>query len=116
MRQRAAGAREAVARDREGLVPHRKKVYTTSRMRCYRIVAGTLFSVVSAFNQQPGPRAEPKNVVPKEALDGMFLRAFQAPRFPPLTSSPRVFRAVTQPKVTLLRDNPGVCAIPLLEG
>ena len=87
------------------LVSARDSVYTVGKMRCYRIAAGTLFSVGAAFCQG--------NVVPQSAMNGAVQRAFslQSQRFHPL---PLV---AGQRPVVFIGPGPqqNVCAIPLLE-
>ena len=70
-------------------------------MRCYILVAGTLFSAASVFAQQTG-----RNVVPNEAMRGAIHRALTSPTPRPLTLKRSFFQGV--PTST-------VCAIPLLE-
>jgi hypothetical protein len=73
--------------------------------RYYFIALTLLLGVAASFAQQPG-----SNVVPKEALNGAILRALNSPTLPPLTTTPRLFRAA--PPVEKFAS---ACAVRLLE-
>jgi hypothetical protein len=70
-------------------------------MRCYKIVAGTLFSVAALFAQQTG-----SNVIPKGAMIGAIQRALTGPNLPLITRSPLLFRGA---------PTSSVCVVPLRE-
>jgi hypothetical protein len=85
------------------------------------IAAGTLISVASAFGQAAGPEPGSKNIVPgwsttiaNEALRGAIHRALTSPGTG-VYRQPMIARAMPLKPIDLMRQEPKVCAIPLLE-
>jgi hypothetical protein len=80
-------------------------------MRCYMVLAGTLFSVAAALAQQTGP-----NVVPNGAINGAVRRALHLPVIPPPGPVRTTFSAplIANRNINLIEPAP-LCAIPLLE-